>query len=46
MPGMHSPIPDTTRPAKPIPQIPTGSQLKSLCPVCGETECVCNTKTH
>ena len=47
-PGMQQPMPDTTRPAVPIPEIPTGSQLKDICPMCGQeiVNCGCGKPSY
>ena len=36
---MHSPVPDTTRPAKPIPQLPEGGQLRDTAEPISTTGC-------
>lgn len=45
-PGMHTDVPDTTRPAKPIPELPGGSQMRGVCPNCGKVQCACKPKTY
>jgi hypothetical protein len=46
VPGSQQPLPDTTRPAKPIPGLPGGSQLKDMCPMCGKDSAYCGCKPN
>jgi hypothetical protein len=44
VPGSQQPMPDTTRPAKPMGPLPGGNQLKEVCSMCGKDAATCGCK--
>jgi hypothetical protein len=46
VPGSQQPMPDTTRPAKPMGPLPGGNQLKEVCSMCGKDRATCGCKPN